>query len=642
MGAVLSDLFVDPESLPGGRCFSPSCPGFYSLDEDTGKNVTQCRIPTGNVASWEWWHLEGHLEHPGLYADCKTLAPFGFIQILFLAGVYGMILSWASDLISNGSEMLLLVPAYRGIVGSVVLPVLGAVPDGAIILFSGLGSDAKNQIVVGVGALAGSTIMLITLPWFIAVFAGKVPVAYASDGSFKTVYNNRFQEVVIKHNKEHPPKTMLPAWLFTSGVKTNRDTRVSGKIMLATAMLYLVIQLPAFFAFGRLEHGKYDESADNVVKLEHPWFILGVVLCFLAFAAYLWWCVKTSQDNENTSSKVDVLIDNAISDGKLTLTGAFFNDLSFSQRRDSISGDDSESQSLLANDPVARAQRRVEQFLHKKFTKYDTDKSGSIEGSELHVLFNDLGESTADFAEFKEAMDKDKNGIITFDEFKEHMIEYIQSKVAPKPAHMSLAEQSVNDGDAMPSIDDIVTMPTDDDADEEEDEENETGLDPKTQQWEIKKSAFKMMGIGTLVVLVVSDPAVDVLSSLGARTGIPAFYIAFVLAPMASNASELIAAYNYAQKKTPASIGVSLATLEGAGIMNNTFCLGIFFLIIFINDDIAWTFTAETLGILFVEIAVAIIAQKETMTLFDACCVVSMYPMSLLFIALLETYTPLN
>lgn len=130
-----------------------------------------------------------------------------------------------------------------------------------------------------------------------------------------------------------------------------------------------MIQLPAFFAFGRLEHGKYDESADNVVKLEHPWFILGVVLCFLAFAAYLWWCVKTSQDNENTSSKVDVLIDNAISDGKLTLTGAFFNDLSFSQRRDSISGDNSESQSLLANDPVARAQRRVEQFLHKKFTK---------------------------------------------------------------------------------------------------------------------------------------------------------------------------------------------------------------------------------------------------------------------------------
>lgn len=36
---------------------------------------------------------------------------------------------------------------------------LGAVPDGAIVLFSGLGSEeeVKEQIAVGVGALAGST-----------------------------------------------------------------------------------------------------------------------------------------------------------------------------------------------------------------------------------------------------------------------------------------------------------------------------------------------------------------------------------------------------------------------------------------------------------------------------------------------------
>jgi len=132
------------------------------------------------------------------------------------------------------------------------------------------------------------------------------------------------------------------------------------------------------------------------------------------------------------------------------------------------------------------------------------------------------------------------------------------------------------------------------------------------------------------------------LSSIGARTGIPAFYVAFVLAPLASNASELIAAYNYASKKTPSSIGISLATLEGAGIMNNTFCLGIFFLIIFINNDIAWTFTAETLGILLVEIGVAVIAQQETMTILSGYLVLTLYPLSLIFIAVLEKYTHLK
>tara|TARA_B110000091_G_C13514003_1_gene349620 strand:+ start:259 stop:459 length:201 start_codon:yes stop_codon:yes gene_type:complete len=54
--------------------------------------------------------------------------------------------------------------------GSVVLPVLGAIPDGMIVLFSGLGPDAAEQLSVGVGALAGSTIMLLTIPWYVIVY----------------------------------------------------------------------------------------------------------------------------------------------------------------------------------------------------------------------------------------------------------------------------------------------------------------------------------------------------------------------------------------------------------------------------------------------------------------------------------------
>lgn len=100
----------------------------------------------------------------------------GFIQIIFLAFVYGNLLTYASNLISDGSELLLLVPALSGIVGSVVLPILGAVPDGCIVLFSGLGPNAQEQLSVGVGALAGSTIMLLTVPWFLSILGGRVNV----------------------------------------------------------------------------------------------------------------------------------------------------------------------------------------------------------------------------------------------------------------------------------------------------------------------------------------------------------------------------------------------------------------------------------------------------------------------------------
>ena len=66
----------------------------------------------------------------------------GDFQLLFLFLCYGYLLYLGSDLISSGSELLLLVPSLADVVGSVVLPVLGAVPDGAIVLFSGLGDDA--------------------------------------------------------------------------------------------------------------------------------------------------------------------------------------------------------------------------------------------------------------------------------------------------------------------------------------------------------------------------------------------------------------------------------------------------------------------------------------------------------------------
>lgn len=58
------------------------------------------------------------------------------------------------------------------------------------------------------------------------------------------------------------------------------------------------------------------------------------------------------------------------------------------------------------------------------------------------------------------------------------------------------------------------------------------------------------------------DPMVDVMGAVGDRTGVSGFYISFVLAPLASNASELIAAFNYSLKKTSRTIVISFAALQ--------------------------------------------------------------------------------
>lgn len=85
--------------------------------------------------------------------------------------------------------------------------------------------------------------------------------------------------------------------------------------------------------------------------------------------------------------------------------------------------------------------------------------------------------------------------------------------------------------------------------DQEEDEEEEMPEEIKKmpiekQQREILKLSFKTMGIGTLLVILFSDPMVGMLSAFGKIIGVPAFYVSFILAPLASNASELLAAYS--------------------------------------------------------------------------------------------------
>lgn len=64
---------------------------------------------------------------------------------------------------------MLLLLYGPGLVGGLVIPILGGLPDALIILISGFGSgeaDKQARVNVGVGTLLGSTIMILTIPWF--------------------------------------------------------------------------------------------------------------------------------------------------------------------------------------------------------------------------------------------------------------------------------------------------------------------------------------------------------------------------------------------------------------------------------------------------------------------------------------------
>uniref|UniRef100_A0A804L679 Sodium/calcium exchanger membrane region domain-containing protein n=1 Tax=Musa acuminata subsp. malaccensis TaxID=214687 RepID=A0A804L679_MUSAM len=81
----------------------------------------------------------------------------------------------AATYLSSGSELLLEIMG-PGIIGGLFLPILGALPDAMLILVSGLSGSretAQNQVLIGMGLLAGSTVMLLTVLWGSCVIVGK-------------------------------------------------------------------------------------------------------------------------------------------------------------------------------------------------------------------------------------------------------------------------------------------------------------------------------------------------------------------------------------------------------------------------------------------------------------------------------------
>jgi len=73
--------------------------------------------------------------------------PAGFagdVQLITLIAGYVFILCKASGWVGEGSELLLLIPSVSGIVGSVVLPIAGQLPDAAVVLFSGMGERCSE------------------------------------------------------------------------------------------------------------------------------------------------------------------------------------------------------------------------------------------------------------------------------------------------------------------------------------------------------------------------------------------------------------------------------------------------------------------------------------------------------------------
>lgn len=155
----------------------------------------------------------------------------------FLVLAYGFLVAYGSKYIAEGAEQLLEI-FDPGVISGIVLPVLGALPDAAVIgaaVAGASGAQATEALSVGIGTLAGSSMLLLTLPWIITMVVGKVPLNKDGVGGALTRADyNRFH-LTTDGEKESCASSSF--W-FSSGVTVFTDVTEQAWMMLGCVRQY--------------------------------------------------------------------------------------------------------------------------------------------------------------------------------------------------------------------------------------------------------------------------------------------------------------------------------------------------------------------------------------------------------------------
>ncbi|KAL1567241.1 sodium/calcium exchanger NCL2-like [Salvia divinorum] len=172
---------------------------------------------------------------------CRQL--YGFLPCsesvgghLFLILVYEYLLFHGESYVASGGERIFKILG-PGAFGASAFQLIGSLPEALILLGSGLWSNdetAKECMVTGIGLLAGSTILLLTLLWGTCILLGA----------------NNFHP----HSHSHTNQNRLEKFLFSIwpgyGVLTDSATSYIARIMLLSVVPLTLVQLPGIFRFS--------------------------------------------------------------------------------------------------------------------------------------------------------------------------------------------------------------------------------------------------------------------------------------------------------------------------------------------------------------------------------------------------------
>lgn len=535
--------------------------------------------------------VEGCSENYGILPCSTTLG-----GNLFLVVVYGFFMLKAAQLLSDGSEMLLAV-INPGIIGGLVLPILGASPDALLILVSGVAASEKNaqsQVLVGMGLLAGSTVMLLTIVLGSCIIAGRCDLQDVGNG-----------KMMMK------PRTLTKKYsLYGTGISMDSQTKISAWIMIISVLPFIVVQFPKLFG--------------------HPvTFPFKVTSCILAIIGLLGYCGYQ-------------VISPWLQERRITMARERYQQLLSVKRLSQFSYE--KWGGLLNSDGSPN-----DNVLTKLFYFADKNEDQKLSEAEVRGLIIGLGlpdALTLHGIETDNVVDKwmsefdivEADRALTKEEFIAGMSRWIksaikwskeQNKGEQKPVDRILSHAA---NDAELSLQALLDTNADDG--EGEDDEQE-----ETETLGTKKLVFRAVlkiTVGAALAAIFADPLVDAIEGFSTVSGVPSFFVSFVATPFATNFSEAVSSFMFASKKRKQHLSLAFSQIYGSVTMNNTLCLGVFLIVVLLKR-VAWDFSSEVLVVVVVTLIMGFLSGfKVTFPLWMAILALFLYPASIALVVILD------
>ncbi|CAN1145860.1 Sodium/calcium exchanger NCL [Linum perenne] len=511
------------------------------------------------------------------FMPCTTTA----LGNTFLIIVYGYLMFLAATYLSSGSELLLEILG-PGIVGGLFLPALGALPDAMLILVSGLSGSAEtaqSQVSVGMGLLAGSTVMLLTIIWGSCILVGKCDIRESDNIAIDGKDTRGFH-------------------LTGSGVSTDIWTCYAARIMALSVVPFVIVQLPQML---------HTPAARQLAVL------IGLIVSLIMLVSYCVYQVFQPwvQRRRLAFAKHKHVISGILRHLKQRSLGRLLDD-------------DGEPDT---------------EVIRKLFGTVDQDKDNYVSASELKALIIGITFEEVDFdrddavSKLMSDFDTSLDAKIDENEFIHGITKWLNEAKGTgsgSPDAGPRTAKFINDFHDQTKREHALLGP-----EERNVEGDEVADEVENPKW-ITFKAVLMLLLGSAIAAAFADPLVDAVDNFSAATSIPTFFISFIALPLATNSSEAVSAIIFATRKKFRTASLTFSEIYGAVTMNNVLCLSVFLGIVYARGLI-WDFSSEVLVILIVCLLTAAFASfRTTFPVWTASIAFLLYPFSLALVYVLD------